>query len=511
MSTKTDNVKISLKPRSLAAVVLVAACSSAPKPASTPEPLVVVAASRDSLRMAPGSMPTIDTMPPTLGAPRPLTLPPVTTRTLSNGLTLHVVEQHELPIADFVLVVRAGGERDPRGKLGLATMTANLLTEGTTTRDALQIADQAAFLGVDLNATGGWDRTMVTLHTPTAQLDSALALMADVSLRPGFPAKELDRLKKERSTALLQQKDRPTVMANMAFNAIVFGEQHPYGRPLSGTEGSTQAITRTDVLRHYGTYFVPNNAALIVVGDVSADDVARRVERLFGTWKRGTVASASFPQAPATATTTVYLVDKPGAPQSSVRIGTVGVPRSTEDYFPLLVMNTILGGSFTSRLNQNLRETKGYTYGAGSSFDMRQVAGPFVASAEVTGAKTDSSLLEFFKEIRAIRDTVPATELEKAKRYLQLQLPAQFETTGGVAGRLVPLVLYGLPLDYYNTYAQRLSAVTQSDVQRVASKYVDPSHLAVIVVGDRATVEPAVRAIGLGQVTIRDMTAKPIK
>jgi predicted Zn-dependent peptidase len=352
---------------------------------------------------------------------------------------------------------------------------------------------------------------MVTLHTPTAQLDSALALMADVALHPGFPAKELDRLKKERSTALLQQKDRPTVMANMAFNAIVFGEQHPYGRPLSGTEGSTQAITRTDVLRHYGTYFVPNNAALIVVGDVSADDVARRVERLFGTWKRGTVASANFPQAPATATTTVYLVDKPGAPQSSVRIGTVGVPRSTEDYFPLLVMNTILGGSFTSRLNQNLRETKGYTYGAGSSFDMRQVAGPFVASAEVTAAKTDSSLLEFFKEIRGIRDTVPATELEKAKRYLQLQLPSQFETTGGVAGRLVPLVLYGLPLDYYNTYAQRLSAVTQSDVQRVASKYVDPSHLAVVVVGDRASVEPAVRAIGLGPVTIRDMTGKPIK
>ena len=434
------------------AAVLVAACSSAPKPAATPTPerLVFVEPKPDSLRMAPGSMPTIDSVPPTLGTPRPLTLPPVTTRTLSNGLTLHVVEQHELPIADFVLVVRAGGERDPRGKLGLATMTANLLSEGTTTRDALQIADQEAFLGVQLGTSGGWDRTMVTLHTPTAQLDSALALMADVALHPGFPAKELDRLKKERSTALLQQKDRPTVMANMAFNAIVFGEQHPYGRPLSGTEGSTQAITRTDVLRHYATYFVPNNAALIVVGDVSADDVARRVEALFGSWRRAAVASARFPSAQAPATTTVYLVDKPGAPQSSVRIGTVGVPRSTEDYFPLLVMNTILGGSFTSRLNQNLRETKGYTYGAGSSFDMRQVAGPFVASAEVTAAKTDSSLLEFFKEIRGIRDTVPATELEKAKQYLQLQLPSQFETTEDIALGLVPVALYGLPLAYYN-------------------------------------------------------------
>jgi predicted Zn-dependent peptidase len=410
-----------------------------------------------------------------------------------------------------VLVVRAGGERDPRGKLGLATMTANLLTEGTTTRDALQIADQEAFLGVEVDAGSGWDQSSVTLHTPTAQLDSALALMADIALRPSFPAQDLDRLRKERLTSLLQQRDRPTAMANMAFNAIVFGDAHPYGRPLGGTEGSTAALTRADVQRFYQANFRPNNAALIVVGDVRPDDIAQRVERLFGAWARGAATPVRFPTPPATGATTVYLVDKPGAPQSSVRIGTVGVPRATEDYFPLLVMNTILGGSFTSRLNNNLRETKGYTYGARSGFDMRQVAGPFTASAEVTGTKTDSALIEFFKELRAIRDTVPTGELTKAKRYLQLQLPAQFETTGGVAGRLVPLVLYGLPLDYYNSYAQRIEAVTQADVQRVASRYVDPSKLAVVVVGDRASVEPAVKALGLGPVMVRDMTGKPVK
>jgi zinc protease len=499
-------------------VLALAACGGNPQPATTPAPAAggvrIDAAARDSLRMAPTASPAapaIDSVPPTLGAPRPLTLPPVTTRTLANGLTVHVVEQRELPIADFVLVVRAGGERDPRGKVGLATMMANLLNEGTTTRDALQIADQEAFLGVNLQTSSGWDRSLVTLHTPTAQLDSALALMADVTLRPSFPTKELDRLKKERLTSLLQQRDQPRAMASMAFNALVFGDEHPYGRPLSGTEGSTRALARTDVQRFYQTYFVPNNASLIVVGDVRADDVMQRVERMFGGWKRGTVPAVRFPQPPASATTTLYLVDKPGAPQSSVRIGTVGVARSTEDYFPLLVMNTILGGSFTSRLNQNLRETKGYTYGAGSGFDMRQVAGPFVASAEVTGAKTDSSLVEFFKELRGIRDTVPTQELGKAKRYLQLQLPAQFETTGGVASQLVPLVLYGLPLDYYNTYAQRLEAVTQADVQRVASKYVDPSKLAVVVVGDRASVEPTVKALNLGPVSVRDMTGKPIR
>lgn len=503
-----------VKRMSVVTAVVVGACSRAPAPEAAPQPVIVPDAARDSLRMAPGTTAQpapIDTVPPTLGPPKPLTLPPVTTRTLSNGLTLHIVEQHELPIADFVLVVRAGGERDPRGKLGLATMTANLLTEGTTTRDALEIADQAAYLGIELDAGSGWDQTTIRLHAPTAQLDSALALMAEVALRPGFPAKELDRLKKERLTALLQQRDRPTVMASLAFNAIVFGDQHPYGRPLGGTEGSTQSLTRADVQRFYQTHYRPNNAAMIIVGAVRADDITQRIERLFGGWARGTATPVRFPAPPTTGATTVYLVDKPGAPQSSVRIGTVGVARSTEDYFPLLVMNTILGGSFTSRLMQNLRETKGYTYGARSSFEMRQAAGPFIASAEVTGAKTDSSLIEFFKELRRIRDTVPAAELDKAKRYLQLQLPAQFETTGGVAGRLVPLVLYGLPLDYYNTFAQRLDAVTQADVERVAAKYVDPSKLAVIVVGDRASVEPAVRAIGLGPVQVRDMNGKPVK
>jgi predicted Zn-dependent peptidase len=199
------------------------------------------------------------------------------------------------------------------------------------------------------------------------------------------------------------------------------------------------------------------------------------------------------------------LIDRPGAPQSSVRIGLVGVPRASADYFPLLVMNTILGGSFTSRLNQNLRETRGYTYGAGSRFDMRRAAGPFMAGAEVTGTKTDSALVEFMKELRAMGDTVPAAELEKARQYLVLQMPGDFETTTDLAGQLAGLVRYGLPLDYYDTYAQRVQAVTQADVQRVARQYVDPSRFAIVVVGDRKTVEPAVRALNLAPVVVRDV------
>ncbi|GJG85825.1 hypothetical protein tb265_10060 [Gemmatimonadetes bacterium T265] len=468
---------------------------------------LALAAGPASGQMAPA--PRADSFPttrPTLGPPKALRLPAASDRRLPNGLRLVVVPQHELPLADFALVVGTGTEADPAGREGLATMTADLLEEGTTSRSSLQIADQAAYLGVALNTGAGWDGSRVLLHTPTAQLDSALALMADVTVRASFPAAELDRLRKERLTELLELRDRGPAIANRAFAQAVFGGAHPYGRPADGTEASTRALTRDDVQRFYSTYWRPDNATLVVVGDVTPDDVARRVERAFGEWRAPAGAALAGPVAPparAAGAARVVLVDKPGAPQSSVRIGMPSAARATPDYFPLVVLNTVLGGSFTSRLNQNLRETHGYTYGASSRFDLRRSAGPFVSSAEVTGTKTDSALVEFMKELRAVGDTVPAAELDKAKRYLVLQMPGEFETTGGIAGGLIPVVTYGLPLDYYNSYAAKVQAVTQADVQRVARRYVDPTHLTIVVVGDRASVEPKLRALGLGPVEIR--------
>ncbi|CAA9297243.1 MAG: hypothetical protein AVDCRST_MAG11-575 [uncultured Gemmatimonadaceae bacterium] len=493
-----------------AALAAAAGCQTMVPPPGTPPH--ATAAARDTARAdsAGGDTARVSafpTKPPALGPAPAVTLPPVTRRVLANGMGLVVVEQHELPVADFVLVVGTGAEADPPGKTGAATLMADLLTEGTTTRSSLQIADQVAYLGVQLQATSGWDLTSVSLHTPTAQLDSALALFADVVLRPSFPAEELDRRRKDRLTTLLQLKDRAPAIADRAFAATVFGADHAYGRPLTGTEASTRALARADLQRLYRSLVRPNNATLIAVGDVRPDDVQARVERLFGGWTRGPVPAARYGRAPAGGATAVYLVDKPGAAQSSFRIGTVGVARATEDYFPLLVMNTILGGSFTSRLNQNLRETKGYTYGAQSGFAMRRAPGPFTARAEVVTAKTDSALVEFMKELRAIRDTVPAAELAKAKQYLQLQLPGDFETTGAIAGQLVPLVTYGLPLDYYDSYVQRIAAVTQADVQRVARRYVDPARLAVVIVGDRKAVEPGLRALGVGPITVREVGA----
>jgi predicted Zn-dependent peptidase len=498
-----------LRAQQPAAPAPAAPAPAAPAPAAgarTPD-----AVRRDSVRAA-APADSVRARPPRLGAPPALALPPAAERRLSNGMRLVVVEQRELPLADFVLVVGAGSEADPAGREGLATMTAALLDEGTATRTSLQIADQASYLGVTLGAGAGWDASRVGLHAPVAQLDSALALMADVVVRPAFPVREFERLRRERLTGLLQLRDEAPAVADRAFAQQLFGAGHPYGRPESGTEASTRALTRADVQRFYATHWRPNNSTLVVVGDVRADDVARRVEQAFAAWRPAAVPAPAAPAAPAARATAVYLVDKPDAPQSSVRIGLPGAARSTPDYFPLRVLNTVLGGSFTSRLNQNLREARGYTYGAGSAFELRRAVGPFVAEAEVTGAKTDSALAEFMKELRAIGDTVPAAELDKAKRYLVLQLPSRFETTGDIAAQLVPLVVYGLPLDFYNQFTARVQAVTQADVQRAARRYVDPSRFVVVVVGDRKTVEPAVRRLNLGPVTaarVEDVLGTP--
>ena len=449
--------------------------------------------------------------PPELGPPPRVSLPPIVTRQLANGLKLMIVEQHELPLADFVLLVGSGGTADPSGKGGVANLTAQMLREGTTTRKSLDIADQTSYLGISLFPQASWESLTLSLHTPTAQLDSALALFSDVALHPSFPANEFDRIKKNRLTELLQLRDQGPAIANIAFPAIVYGTAHPYGAPLIGSEASVTGLTTADLQSYYAANFKPNNSTLIIVGDVNPAQIEQKINSLFGSWQRGEVQQLNYGEPPKSGTTTIYLIDKPGAAQSSFRIGAVGVPRSTRDYFALTVMNTILGGSFTSRLNQNLREARGYTYGAGSRFDMRRAAGPFTASAEIVSAKSDSALIEFMKELNNIRQNVPADELSRAKRYLQLQLPENFETTQQIAAALVPVALYDLPLDYYNNYVQNIEAITQADVNRVAQQYINPSSLAIVVVGDRKTIEAALKATNVGPIAIRNMSGQPVQ
>jgi zinc protease len=449
--------------------------------------------------------------PPELGPPPRVSLPPITTRQLPNGLRLMIVEQHELPLADFVLLVGSGSTADPASKPGIANLLSAMLREGTSTRKSLEIADQIAFLGIRLSPTSSWESSTLSLHTPTAQLDSALALFADVALHPSFPANEFERVRKTQLTELLQLRDQGAAIASIAFPAIIYGTAHPYGAPAQGTEASVKALTTGDLQSYYQANFRPNNATLIVVGDLTPGQVEQKINALFGSWQRADIPQVNYTDPPKSGTTTIFLIDKPGAAQSSFRIGAVGVPRSTQDYFALTVMNTILGGSFSSRLNQNLRETRGFTYGAGSRFDMRRAAGPFLASAEIVTAKSDSALIEFMKELNGIRQPIPPAELSRAKRYLQLQLPGNFETTQQIAAALVPVALYGLPLDYYNNYVQSIEGVTQADVARVAQQYINPGSLAVVIVGDRKTIEAGLKATNVGPIAIRDISGQPIQ
>ena len=442
--------------------------------------------------------------PPVLAPPSSLKLPTIAKRSLTNGLAVWVVESHEVPIVQLSVVVRAGGGDDPQGKFGTASLTAAMLDEGAGQRSTLEIADAIEFLGASLTTASSYDASAVRLNVPVQRLDQALPLLADVAQRPTFPEKEVERLRQERLTSLLQARDDASSIAAMAFARIVFGPDHRYGTGLIGTETSLKALTSGDLRAFHSAYYQPANATLIVVGDTTPDMVIPQLEKTFGTWRPSAPAgrAQSVPMAPQLRQRQVYLVDKADAEQSQIRIGGVGVPRSTPDYFPLIVLNTVLGGAFTSRLNQNLREEHGYAYGASSAFDMRLSAGPFVAAAGVQTDKTAESVREFFKELDGIRMPIGADELAKAKNYIALGFPAEFETSTDLSRRLEELLVYRLPDDYFERYVSNVMAVTAESVRSSSEKYIVPSRFAVIVVGDRKMIESGVRALNLGPVQV---------
>lgn len=446
------------------------------------------------------------TKPPELGAATELKLPTMVEKTLPNGLKLVIVEQHELPLVDIALVVRTGVEADPVGKSGLATLTASMLDEGAGSRDALGIADQVGYLAIGLGTSAGWDQSTVTLHSTKATLDSALALMADVVLHPTFADKEFTRLHNERLTSLLQEQDRGPAIADRAFASIVFGDDNAYGRSAAGSRETVENIVRDDVQNFWKQWYVPNNATLVMVGDLTAAEAEQRANAIFGSWAQaGLPTLAEVKAAPPAKASVIYIVDKPNAPQTSFRLGNVGVARSTPDYYPLQVLNTALGGSFASRLNQNLRETKGYTYGARSGFGMRREAGPFTASAEIVAEKTDSAMIEFMKELNGLREPMKPEELEKTKKYLQLGYPADFEENGGIASAISRLIPYGLPLTTLNDYQTKIGSVSSTDIDRAARQYIDPAKMSLVVVGDRKLIEPGLRALKIAPVEIRGL------
>jgi zinc protease len=440
--------------------------------------------------------------PPAIGPAPSLKMPAIQKQKLSNGLNVWIVEHHEVPLAQVNVIVRSGSAADPIGKYGVGSLAAAMLDEGAGTRNSLELADALEFLGANLSTTSSFDYSAVRMSVPVAKLGDALPLIADVTLRPTFPASDLDRLRKERLTGLLQARDNPAALIGLAFPRVLYGPTHRYGTSANGLPQAIEAFTVADLQSFYRAHYRPDNSTILVVGDVTPATVMPLLEKQFGGWKAEGMAplTAEVPMAPQLKSRQVFIVDKPEAAQSQIRIGWIGVPRSTQDYAALEVLNTILGGSFTSRLNQNLRERNGYSYGASSSFDMRLSAGPFLAGAGVQTDKTGPAVAEFFNELDAIVKPISDEELAKAKNYVALSFPGEFETTGDLARKLEELVVYNLPEDTFSSFVSRVNRVTAADLQKLAARYIQGDKMAVVVVGDRKTIEGPIRQLNLGPV-----------
>jgi len=434
--------------------------------------------------------------------------PRIVRATLLNGLPVWMVRRTQVPTVSVVLQMRAGGALDGRHP-GVAAMTAALLDDGTARHSAPEFAEAVDFLGASLSASSGDEQTVVSLLTLSKHLDSALVLMGEMVTQPAFPPEEVERERKSRLQSLKQQRDLPAVVAGLAFNRVVYGETHAYGRPASGTVTSVESIGRQDLVHHYQHYYRPGNAELIVVGDIDERSLPARLERVFGDWKPEPVPADAHavPPRPAAHGTAVYLIDKPGAAQSEIRIGHAGAARSmSPDYYALQVMNTLLGGQFTSRVNLNLRERHGFTYGARTQWSFRRGDGPFYAAAGVFSAKTDSAITEFMRELHDIRGPRPAAaaEVEAARNALIRSFPRRLETNEGVATLLAELAFFKLPESEISDFNARIAKVTPEQVTDVASRRITEDQLAVVVVGDLAKIRPGIERLKLGPVHILD-------
>ncbi|MBV9772332.1 MAG: insulinase family protein [Gemmatimonadetes bacterium] len=484
----------------LAAALLAGCAPAAPVAAPPAAPAPAPAPTRTAPDASAAS--AFPTTAPVPGPAPAVHVPAPERRTLANGLTVLYVRRPEIPTVQAVLVTRGGQSDDPADLPGLASFTASMLDEGAGGRSSLELANALQLLGARLSTGADWDAATVGLYVLRDRLPEALMLMSDVVVRPDFPAADVSRIRDETVTNLTRARDNAGAVAGNAFASLVYGAQHPYGR-LASTE-TVRRIDRNALVNFHRAFYRPAAATLVLVGDVDAASVHPLVERAFGSWQGGAPAAVPALAAPTRSSTQLYLIDKPGAPQSEIRIGNPAVQRNSPDYFALLVMNSLLGGSFTSRLQQNLREAHGYTYGARSGLSWRRGVGPFVAQAAVRTAVTDSSLVEFFKELNRIRtEPVPQEELDRAKRYVSLGLPRDLETNPALAYSLAGLAVQGIDPGFYDSYVDRVMAVTAEDIRRVANQYVRPGQSVVVVVGDLKTIEPGVRALGIGPVEVR--------
>lgn len=445
---------------------------------------------------------------PTAGPPPAPKFPALQRKTLSNGLQIILAERHAAPLVNFNLLIDAGYAADQFALPGTASLAMNMLDEGTTHRTALEISEELALLGAQLSAGSDLDTSSVFLSALKANLDRSLEIFADVILNPSFPEAEFKRLQKQQLAAIQREKATPLQMALRVFPRLLYGEGHAYGNPFtgSGTEQSVSHITRDDLVKFHHTWFKPNNATLIVVGDTTMDEIAPKLERLFGQWQPGEVPEKNIRPVRLRAHSAVYLMDRPGAMQSIIFAGHIAPPRNNPDEIAIETVNNILGGTFTSRINMNLREGKHWSYGAFSLLVGARGQRPFIVYAPVQTDKTKESAIEVLKELRGVLGERPITqeELTKAQKNQTLTLPGRWETIGAIGSTIAEIVRYGLPDDYYRTYPDKVRALTLADLSRVARKVIHPDNLVWVIVGDREKIEPGIRQLGLGEIYVID-------
>jgi zinc protease len=438
----------------------------------------------------------IRTKAPEPSEPRPYHFPHVTRHTLNNGLRVLVAENRNAPLVSMRALVRSGADHDTQQTAGRASIVADLLDEGAGTRDAIQLAEDLGLLGATMGTGADWDASYISCDVLSRNTEPASAILGDVTARATLPADGLERVRVERVNEILQQRDEPASIAGKRFSNLLYGSG-AYGNSVVGNAESVGALTHDDVRAFYQQHYIPNHSAVIVTGDVDTARALELVERTLGSWQRGPEPPRPTIAPQPNDRSTIYVIDRPQAVQSEIRVGHLGVPRSCEDYFAVSVMNAILGGVFNSRINLNLRERHGYTYGARSTFAFRRQAGPFVVAAPVRNEVTRESVHEVLEELRRIRTGhVEDHELNDTKNYLMGVFPATVQTASDVAGRLVDMELYGLPEDYFDRYRENIAAVTKDEITRVATKYIDPDRALIVIVGNASEIREPLGTLG---------------
>jgi zinc protease len=434
---------------------------------------------------------------------------------LANGLKIILAERHSLPLVNLNLQLGAGSAADQFAVPGTARLTMEMLDEGTKRRNALQISDELESLGAKLSTGSDLDSSSVSLSALTATLDPALDVFADVILNPAFPEADFERLQKQALARIQREKTEPFNMALRVFPRLLYGSGHAYANPMtgSGTEQSVAGLKRADLHKFHDAWFKPNHATLIVVGDASLKEITPRLEHLFGQWKPGPVPAKNIEAVAQQPRTAVCLIDRPGSLQSLIFAGHVAPPKANPDEIAIETMNTVLGGSFTSRMNMNLREQRRWSYGSGTWFWAAQGQRPFIIYAPVQSDKTKEAMVEADKELRGILGKQPVTEeeLDKAQKTQTLSLPGSWETDEAVLDLMAQVVRFGLPDDYFATYAGKVRSLSLADVTGAAQKTLHPDQLVWVVVGDRAKVERGIRELGWGKIQLLDADGKPVK